>query len=220
MPVYYGVSGKARLVTRGYYGVNGLSELIIDKSLVPSNDYLAFNYIYNNNSASGLSFNITVNQFTEFLCTFAISSNGSKTTETIFTSGSDYRADIQWSSNTPQIWVCKGSSSKSMNLTTNKEYTLIMGKNTNGDCYLDNTKLFSDITTISRDSVYLLIGNSNAKKNIFIKGFKAYDLINKKDLLNLIPCISNNSNTAGVYDTVSKEFEDYNTWYQVNNTVI
>jgi len=220
MPIYYGVNGKARLVTRGYYGVNGLSELIIDKSLVPSNDYLAFNYIYNYLNASGLAYNIKVNQFTEFLCTFAISSNGSKTTEQIFTSGSECYADIQWSNNTPQIWVHKGSSSKSMNLTTNKEYTLIIGKNTNGDCYLDNTKLFSDINTFSKDSVYFLNGYTNGKKNIFVKGFKVYDLINKKDLLNLIPCISNSTNIAGAYDTVSKNFKNYNTWYQVSNTII
>ena len=224
MPVYYGVSGKARKISSGYYGVNGKSELVIDKSLIPSDDYLAYNYIYKSGSTTNnFNYSIKVNQWTEILCTFIIGNSGYKGTEDIYHLNTINYANIYFNNDSPILRISKGNSSINKNLTFNKEYTLIIGKSTDGDCYLNGTKLFADTSTFSVASINILsnYGNgSNGYKNLFIKGFKVYDLMNKEDLLNLIPCISKTSNDPGMYNTIEKTFKTSSYLFQVSNTVI
>ena len=63
---------------------------------------------------------------------------------------------------------------------------------------------------------YVYLGGA---KNVFIKGFNMYDLISKKDLLKLIPCISISANTGGLYNTVDSTFKSALN-HEVSNTII
>jgi len=214
MPVYYGVSGKARLVTKGYYGVNGKSELIIGNNEVPSG-YIQYKYIYKTHNDSYIYIPTTINTFTQIICNFAIKSDGTtKPIGNLFYS-SQYYASID----SGACYIVKASSKYTSNaLNEKQEYTINLTKNTNGDCYFNNAKIFTNIETFSSNS-YIEILDSGIAKTLYISGLELYNLNTQKSLLRLIPCVKINSNIAGFYDTVSKQFYDNSSSYVSDYTI-
>ena len=201
MPIYYGVSGKARKVIGGYYGVNGKSELIIGNNEVPSG-YRQYKYIFKTNNNSYIRISTTINTYTQIICNFAVQNyETNKPNGDIFYS-SGYYARMS----SGYLYIYKGSSSyRHPDLTVKKDHVINLTKNTNGDCYFDNNKIFTNIETFSNNS-YIEILDSGSARTIYISGLELYDLNTQKSLLRLIPCVKIDDSIAGFYDTVNKQF--------------
>ena len=212
MPIYYGVSGKARKVTGGYYGVNGKSELIIGNDEVP-NGYMQFKYIYKIYNGNYIRIPTTINTFTQIICNFAIKSyeNNKPNGELFYSSG--YYANI----NSGKCHIVKTSNSYTSDaLNEKQEYTMNLTKNTNGDCYFNNNKIFTNIELFS-DNSYIEILDSGTARTVYISGLELYNLNTQKSLLRLIPCVKIDDNIAGFYDTVNKQFYKNSTSYDDRN---
>jgi len=212
MPVYYGVNGKARLVTRGYYGINGKSELIIGSGEIPSSSgciqhkYLYSTYNYSDSLSDSLDDGIHTYRQIIYKFVFKKEPYTMSWERYLFALGSLHPV-LKYNSTTKKSYleITKGSNSwTSPDLSLNTEYTINLCY---GDCYFNNTKIFNNTQIITTDSSVQLIPYQGQieKESIYFIGMQIYDQLNKKILKKYIPCIQNGS-TAGVWDTIGKKF--------------
>ena len=212
MPIYVGVGNHAKLVKNIYAGINGHAKIIYSDSDVPTNTYIPYTYVYRTSPYALLEkANLTLNTYTQIICDFKVVDcpNSSKS-EGIFFITDYFYAHICNSGNKPVLEIKKGANSyTSSELTIGTVYTIILNKNTNGDCYFGNTKIFSNTETISTSNSIKLFKspyNTYDYNCVYIKGLYGYSLTENKNLFDLRPCILKNGTIAGVYDLVSKTF--------------
>ena len=221
MAIYIGVGGKARKVVGGYIGVNGKAAIIYNGGSNLPSGYVPYTYIHKTSSNAELSRTYVptgyyLNTYTQVICDFKLGQNNSSSqqVEFLFLILSTYYAYIiRNSSNVYKVYIRKGSSEwTSGELSVGTTYNINMTKNTNGDCYFNNTKVFSNIETLgSTDGIYpMYYGNtSNSSQMLYLKGLSCYDLINKKELIHLEPCNyvgDGSSIKAGVYNSIDNTF--------------
>ena len=215
MPIYFGVGGKAKQISSGFYGVNGKASVIYDSSVVPSG-YIPYKYLYATNNAASIEINKTFNSFCQIICNFKVIKKNSSGTSYLFKS-----SNIQVNANAGSLSFNTIKRDKSYNttLTSGSEYSLNLTKDLSGNCYLGNTLIFTTISTFSDNYIDIL---QDAYSVFYLSRFYAKNLATGTELCDLTPCIQVSSNTAGMWDTVSNSFKtesnsNYRQYLQCSN---
>lgn len=228
MAIYIGVNGKARKVVGGYIGINGKAEIIYNGGSNLPTGYVPYTYIYKTgkyeidgiNTPSGYY----LNTYTQVICDFKIGATSVSSSyspcETIFYINDSYKAYIYKTNDSHKyrVSIFKGNDYwGSEELDSGTECNINMTKNDNGDCYFNNTKIFTNIQALgSISTIYPMYTNEAYYGMVKLKGLSFYDLINKKELIHLEPCndVRDGSKIkSGLYNSIDKTFYTNSNYY-------
>ena len=227
MAIYIGVGGKARKVVSGYAGISGKASIIYNSGGNLPTGYVPYTYIYKIgkyeidaiNTPSGYY----LNNYTQVICDFKIGSTSVSDNysprEIIFYINDSYKAYIYKTANDQyRVFIYKGGGYwQSEALQSGTECNINMTKNDSGDCYFNNTKIFTDMQALgSVSTIHPMSTNENYYGMVKLKGLSFYDLINKKELIHLEPCNDVRDGSAiksGLYNSVDKTFYTNTNYY-------